>query len=83
VGAWVFPDAAQLLHDWWLQDARCIVGATVACYYMIGGYRMQSALWVRKGGAFRAATRVSVAGNVADRFYSVTGPDLSHDKYYT
>jgi hypothetical protein len=65
-------NCSWLIHDWWLLDARCIVGATAAGCYMIGGYGMQGALWARKGGACSAATRVSVAGNVAGLFCSVS-----------
>jgi hypothetical protein len=52
------------------------VGATVAGCYMIGGYRMQGALWARKGGPCSAARCVSVAGNLADPFCRVSQANL-------
>jgi hypothetical protein len=78
--------AAQTVAAWYMirgyrmQVALWVRGCFPTLNYcnMIGGYRtqgayrIQSALWVRKGGACSAATRVSVAGNVTDRFCSVT-----------
>jgi hypothetical protein len=79
--------AAQTVAGWYMIGGYRMQGAlwvrgcfptlhyaadTVGGCYMIGGYRMQGALWVRKGSACSAATRVSVAGNVADRFCSVS-----------
>jgi hypothetical protein len=77
--------AAQTVAAWYMNGGYRMLGAlwvrgcfpTLHYCNMIGGYRMQGAytmqsvLWMRKGGACSAATRVSVAGNVAARFCSV------------
>jgi hypothetical protein len=49
---------------------------------MIAGYRLQGALWVRNGGASSSAPRVSVAGNVARLFCSVSANNtFGHGSY--